>query len=92
MAQMRAECDTISVAGFGGVLLAAALKKEGEVTAVMAIDDVQGRRALCQLVGREKLAEVLPKRAYNAVVREESFMLGDVCITDNSEVETIIIE
>lgn len=92
MAHLRAECDTITVAGFGDIILAAALKKAGEVVAVMAIDDVQGRRALCQLVGREKLAEVLPKRAYNAVVREESFMLGDVCITDNSEVETIIIE
>ena len=92
MAQMRAECDTISVAGFGDVLLAAALKKEGEVTAVMAIDDVQGRRALCQLVGREKLAEVLPKRAYNAVVRDEQFVLADVEFSENNEVETIIIE
>ena len=92
MAQLCAECDTISVAGFGDVILAAALKKEDEVVAVMAIDDVQGRRALRHLVGAEKLAEVLPKRAYNAVMREESFMLGDVCITDNSEVETIIIE
>ena len=92
MAQMRAECGTISVAGFGDVLLAAALKKEGEVTAVMAIDDVQGRRALCQLVGREKLAEVLPKRAYNAVVRDEQFVLADVEFSENSEVETIIIE
>ena len=92
MAQLRAECDTIEVAGFGNIILAAAMKKESKVVAVMAIDDAQGRRALRHLVGIEKLAEILPKRAYNAVMREESFMLGDVCITDNSEVKTIIIE
>ena len=92
VAQMHAECDTISVAGFGDVLLAAALKKEGEVTAVMAIDDVQGRRALRQLVGAERLAEVLPKRAYNAVMREENFVLGEVKYSENSNVETIIVE
>ena len=92
MAQLRAECDTISVAGFGDVILAAALKKEGEIRAVMAIDDVQGRRALRQLVGEEKLAEVLPKRAYNAVVREERLFLGDVVASDSIEHKMIIIE
>lgn len=92
MAQLRAECDTISVAGFGDIILAAALKKEGEIRAVMAVDDVQGRRALRQLVGVEKLAEVLPKRAYNAVVHEERLFLGDVVASDSIEHKMIIIE
>ena len=92
MAQLRAECDTIEVAGFGDIILASALKKGGKVVAVMAIDDVQGRRALRQLVGAERLAEVLPKRAYNAVMREENFVLGEVKYSENSNVETIIVE
>lgn len=92
MAQLRAECDTISVAGFEDVILAAALKKEGEVVAVMAIDDVQGRRALRHLVGAEKLAEVLPKRAYNAVMRDERLFLEDAVATDSIEHEEITIE
>ena len=92
MTQVHAECDTISVAGFGDVILAAALKKEGEVVAVMAIDDVQGRRALRHLVGAEKLAEVLPKRAYNAVMRDERLFLGDAVASDSIEKEMIIIE
>lgn len=92
MTQVHAECDTISVAGFGDVILAAALKKDGEVVAVMAIDDVQGRRALRHLVGAEKLAEVLPKRAYNAVMRDERLFLGDAVASDSIEKEMIIIE
>lgn len=92
MTQMRAECDTIEVAGFGDVILAAVLKKEGEVVAVMAIDDVQGRRALRQLVGVAKLAEVLPKRAYNAVIREEKLFLEDAVASDSIEHKMIIIE
>ena len=92
MAQLRTECDTISVAGFGDVILAAALKKEGEIRAVMAIDDVQGRRALRHLLGEEKLTEVLPKRAYNAVMRDELLFLGDVVASDSIEHKMIIIE
>ena len=92
MAQLRAECDTISVAGFGDIILAAALKKDGEVVAVMAIDDVQGRRALRHLLGEEKLTEVLPKRAYNAVMRDERLFLGDVVASDSIEHKMIIIE
>ena len=92
MAQLRAECDTVTVVGFGNVVLAAALKKEGEIRAVMAIDDVQGRRALRHLVGVEKLAEVLPKRAYNAVMREEKLFLEDAVATDSIEHEEITIE
>ena len=92
MTQVHAECDTISVAGFGDIVLAAALKKAGEVVAVMAIDDVQGRRALRHLVGAEKLAEVLPKRAYNAVMRDECLFLDDAVATDSVENEMIIVE
>ena len=58
----------------------------------MAIDDVQGRRALRQIVGVEKLAEVLPKRAYNAVMRDERLFLGDAVASDSIEKEMIIIE
>lgn len=92
MAQMRAECDTITVAGFGDIILAAALKKAGEVVAVMAIDDVQGRRALRHLVGAEKLAEMLPKRAYNAVMRDEHLFLEDAVATESIEHKEITIE
>ena len=90
--QMQTECDTITVVGFGDIALAAALKKAGEVVAVMAIDDVQGRRALRHLVGAEKLAEVLPKRAYNAVMRDENLFLEDAIATDSIENEMIVIE
>ena len=89
---MRNDYDTITVAGFGDIILAAALKKAGEVVAVMAIDDVQGRRALRHLVGVDKLAEVLPKRAYNAVTRDENLFLDDAVATDSIENEMIIIE
>lgn len=92
MAHLRAECDTITVAGFGDIILAAALKKAGKVVAVMAIDDVQGRRALRHLVGAERLAEVLPKRAYNAVMRDERLFLEDAVATDSIEHEEITIE
>ena len=58
----------------------------------MAIDDVQGRRALRHLVEAEKLAEVLPKRAYNAVMRDENLFLEDVVASDSIENEMIIVE
>ena len=90
--QLRNDYDTITVAGFGDIILAAALKKDGEVVTVMAIDDVQGRRALRHLVGADKLAEVLPKRAYNAVTRDENLFLDDAVATDSVENEMIIIE
>ena len=90
--QMRNDYDTITVVGFGDIILAAALKKAGEVVAVMAIDDVQGRRALRHLVGAEKLAEVLPKRAYNAVMRDDRLFLDDAVAIDSVENEMIVIE
>ena len=92
MAQMHTECDTISVVGFGDIILAAAMKKAGKTVAVMAIDDVQGRMALRHLVGAERLAEILPKRVYNAVMREEIFVLGEAKFTENYAIDTIIIE
>ena len=92
MALLRAECDTITTVGFGDIILAAALKKAGEVVAVMTIDDVQGRRALRHLVGAEKLAELLPKRAYNAVMRDERLYLEDAVATESIEHKMIVIE
>ena len=92
LGQMQRDFDSITIAGFGDIILAAALKKGGEVVAVMAIDDVQGRRALRHLVGVEKLAEVLPKRAYNGVMRDERLSLGDAVVSDSIEHEMIIIE
>lgn len=90
--QVLAEYDTISVAGLGNIILAAALKKGDKICAVMAIDNVQGRRALRHLVGAERLGELLPKRAYNAVMREECFDLGEVRYNEKESIETIIIE
>ena len=89
---LRRDYDTITVAGFGDVILAATLKKEGEICNVMAIDNVQGRRALRHLVEADKLAEVLPKRAYNAVMREERLYLEDAVATDSIEHKMIVIE
>ena len=89
---LRRDYDTITVAGFGDIILAATLKKEGEICNVMAIDNVQGRRALRHLVGADKLAEVLPKRAYNAVLRDERLYLEDAVATDSIEHKMIVIE
>ena len=89
--QMRNDYDTITVVGFGDIILAARLKK-GEEICVMAIDNVQGRRALRHLVGGEKLAEVLPKRAYNAILRDERLYLEDAVATDSIEHKMIVIE
>ena len=89
---LRRDYDTITVAGFGDVILAATLKKEGVICNVMAIDNVQGRRALRHLVGADKLTEVLPKRAYNAVMRDERLYLEDAVATDSIEHKMIVIE
>lgn len=89
---LQRDYDTITVAGFGDVVLAAALKKEGEICKVMTIDNVQGRRALRNLVEADKLAEMLPKRVYNAVMREERLYLEDAVATDSIEHKMIVIE
>ena len=90
--QMRARYDHITTAGFGEIVLAAAFYKDGNLCAVMAIDDCHGRCALSHLVGGYALAEVLPKMAYNAVVRDDRVILEGVEYTDSGVRETIIIE
>ena len=90
--QIRNDYDAITTAGFGNVILTAVLYKEGKIRAIMAIDDNQGRMALCHLVDKERLSELLPKRAYNAVTREEHIALESVVRTDIIPRETIIIE
>ena len=88
---MRDNYDSITTAGFGNIILAAVLRKEGEICAVMAINDNQGRRALCHLVGEERLNEILPKRVSNAIIREGDISLESVERTDTCSRETIII-
>ena len=90
--EKRNDYDTITVAGFGDIILAAALKKDGKICGVMAIDNVQGRRALRHLVGAEQLSAVLPKRAYNAIMRDERLLMEDAVATDSIEHEMIVIE
>ena len=41
---------------------------------------------------KRRVAEVLPKRAYNAVMRDERLFLGDAVASDSIEHEMIIIE
>ena len=79
--------DVVEAIGFGGVVIAVALRRNGEIVGVGAMDDVRGRRALRELVGDERLAEILPKKIYNAVTRHESFYVrGSLyysCLNDN---------
>ena len=65
--------DVVETIGFGGEIIAVALRRNNYVVGVGAIDDVRGRRALRALVGEEQLAEILPKKVYNAVTRREPF-------------------
>lgn len=65
--------DVVETIGFGRVMIAVALCRNGEIVCVGAMDDVRGRRALRKLVGDKRLAEILPKKIYNAVTRHESF-------------------
>lgn len=86
------EGDILEGIGFGRVMLAAALRRNGEVVAVGAIDDVRGRKALRALVGNERLAEILPKRVYQAVTRHEQFYVqGLLCYNPRNEYQTITI-
>jgi hypothetical protein len=79
--------DEVEAIGFGGVVIAVALRRNGEIVGVGAMDDVRGRRALRELVGDERLAEILLKKIYNAVTRHESFYVrGSLyysCLNDN---------
>lgn len=92
LSYMRANYDRIVISGFGDMVLAAAFYKGGELCAVMAIDDNHGRCALCSLVGGDALASVLPKLAYNAVVREGRVRLEGVECGDPGARKSIIIE
>ena len=92
LADMRTMYDSVTTAGFGDVVLAATFHKEGQVCAVMAIDNNQGRKALYHLIEHDKLAEILPKRALNAVTREEHIALQSVEYLDLGTYKTIIIE
>ena len=84
--------DIVEGVGFGRVILAAALRRNNEVVAVGAIDDVRGRRALRALVGNERLAEILPKRVYQAVTRHEQFFVrGSLFYSKQKQEAPIII-
>ena len=65
--------DVVETIGFGGEIIAVALRRNNYVVGVGAIDDVRGRRALRALVGDNRLVKILPKKVYNAVARHESF-------------------
>lgn len=84
--------DAIITAGFGDIILAAALKKGDGIGAVMAIDDEQGRRALRHLVGEKRLATMLPKRVFNAITRHETPELKDISYHADTQKDTLIIE
>lgn len=65
--------DVVETIGFGGEIIAVALRRNNYVVGVGAIDDVRGRRALRALVGDNRLVEILPKKVYNAITRQEPF-------------------
>lgn len=65
--------DIVESIGLGGKILAIALRRNSEVIGAGAIDDAKGRNALRALVGKKRLAEILPKKVYNAVTRKEPF-------------------
>ena len=84
--------DIVETIGFGGVMIAVALRRNNYVVGVGAIDDVRGRKALRELVGDKRLAEILPKRVYNAVTRHESFYVrGPLYYSTYNEHQMIII-
>lgn len=65
--------DVVETIGFGGEIIAVALRRNNYVVGVGAIDDVRGRRALRALVGDNRLVEILPKKVYNTITRQEQF-------------------
>ena len=84
--------DMVETIGFDGIIVAVALHRNNEVVAVGAIDDVRGRKALRALVGNKRLAEILPKRVYQAVTRHEQFCLqGSLFYSRRKREESIII-
>ena len=82
----------VETIGFDGIIVAVALRRNNEVVAVGAIDDVRGRKALRALVGNERLAEILPKRVYQAVTRNEQFFVrGSLFYSKQKRDDSIII-
>ncbi len=67
--------DVVETIGFSGEIIAVALRRNNYVVGVGAIDDVRGRRALRALVGDNRLVEILPKKVYNAITRQEQFYI-----------------
>lgn len=67
--------DVVETIGFGGEIIAVALRRNNYVVGVGAIDDVRGRRALRALVGDNRLVDLLPKKVYNAITRQEQFYI-----------------
>ena len=84
--------DVVETIGFGGEIIAVALRRNNYVVGVGAIDDVRGRRALRALVGDNCLVELLPKKVYNAVARHESFYVrGPIYYSTYNEHQMITI-
>ena len=67
--------DIADTIGFGGEIMAVALRRNNYVVSLGAIDDVRGRRALRALVGDNRLVDLLPKKVYNAITRQEQFYI-----------------
>lgn len=67
--------DVVETIGFGGEIIAVALRRNNYEVGVGAIDDVRGRRALRALVGDNCLVDLLPKKVYNAITRQEQFYI-----------------
>lgn len=85
--------DVVETIGFGGEILAVALRRNNYVVGVGAIDDVRGRRALRALVGDNRLVEILPKKVYNAITRQEPFYVrGSLYYRRQNANQVIIIQ
>ena len=85
--------DVVETIGFGGKILAVALRRNNYVVSVGAIDDVRGRRALRALVGDNRLVEILPKKVYNAITRQEPFYVrGSIYYRRQNANQMIIIQ
>lgn len=85
--------DIVETIGFGDKYIAATLYRNGEVVAVGAIDDTRGRKALRVLVGDKRLAELLPKKVYNAITRQEQFYIrGPLCYRRPNRHQMITIQ
>ena len=67
--------DVVETIGFGEDIIAVALRRNNYVVGVGAINDVRGRRALRALVGDNRLVDLLPKKVYNAITRQEQFYI-----------------